>query len=125
MKSEAPMLVLWRRKWIVLGVFLAFAISAAIVSKALEKVYETKSTLIVAANSKGQTFDQVQASQALARSYEQIIGSPKIPQPGADRLAHGAPKGYSRRRCGPGRPPAPGSPPPPTTRAPSRSPRRS
>jgi succinoglycan biosynthesis transport protein ExoP len=94
MKSEAPMLVLWRRKWIVLGVFLAFAISAAIASKALEKVYETKSTLIVAANSKGQTFDQVQASQALARSYEQIIGSPNIAQLVADRLADGTTKGY-------------------------------
>ena len=56
------MLVLWRRKWIVLGVFLAFAISAGVASKLLDKVYETKSTLIVAANSKGQTFDQVQAS---------------------------------------------------------------
>jgi capsular exopolysaccharide synthesis family protein len=94
MKTEAPMLVLWRRKWIVLGVFLAFAISAAIVSKALEKVYETKSTLIVAANSKGQTFDQVQASQALARSYEQIMGSPNIAQLVADRLADGTTKNY-------------------------------
>src|SRR3954452_21964824 len=94
MKSEAPMLVLWRRKWIVLGVFLAFAISAAIVSKALEKVYETKSTLIVAANSKGQTFDQVQASQALARSYEQIMGSPNIARLVADRLAEADTKDY-------------------------------
>jgi capsular exopolysaccharide synthesis family protein len=94
MKTEAPMLVLWRRKWIVLGVFLAFAVSAAIVSKALDKVYETKSTLIVAANSKGQTFDQVQASQALARSYEQIIGSPNIAQLVADRLADGTTKDY-------------------------------
>src|SRR4051812_8421676 len=94
MKSEAPMLVLWRRKWIVVGVFLAFAVSAAIVSKALEKVYETKSTLIVAANSKGQTFDQVQASQALARSYEQIIGSPNIARLVADRLADGTTKDY-------------------------------
>jgi succinoglycan biosynthesis transport protein ExoP len=94
MKTEAPMLVLWRRKWIVLGVFLAFALSAAIVSKTLDKVYETKSTLIVAANSKGQTFDQVQASQALARSYEQIIGSPNIAQLVADRLADGTTKDY-------------------------------
>lgn len=88
------MLVLWRRKWIVLGVFLAFACSAAIVSKMLDKVYETKSVLIVAANSKGQTFDQVQASQALARSYEQIMGSPNIAQLVADRLADGTTKDY-------------------------------
>jgi succinoglycan biosynthesis transport protein ExoP len=94
MKTEAPMLVLWRRKWIVLGIFLAFAVSAAIVSKTLDKVYETKSTLIVAANSKGQTFDQVQASQALARSYDQIIGSPNIARLVADRLADGTTKEY-------------------------------
>jgi capsular exopolysaccharide synthesis family protein len=94
MKTEAPMLVLWRRKWIVLGVFLAFAISAGVASKLLDKVYETKSTLIVAANSKGQTFDQVQASQALARSYEQIIGSPNIARLVADRLADGTTKEY-------------------------------
>jgi polysaccharide biosynthesis transport protein len=94
MKTEAPMLVLWRRKWIVLGVFLAFAVTAAIVSKTLDKVYETKSTLIVAANSKGQTFDQVQASQALARSYNEIIGSPNIAQLVADRLADGTTKDY-------------------------------
>src|ERR687886_2258431 len=94
MKSEAPMLVLWRRKWIVIGVFLAFAVSAAVVSKLLDKVYETKSTLIVAANSKGQTFDQVQASQALARSYDQILGSPNIAQRVADRLADGTTKDY-------------------------------
>ena len=80
MKADTPMLVLWRRKWIVIGVFLAFAVSAAVVSKMLDKVYETKSTLIVAANLKGQTFDQVQASQALARSYDQILGSPNIAQ---------------------------------------------
>jgi len=94
MKADAPMLVLWRRKWIVIGVFLAFAVSAAVVSKTLEKVYSTDSTLIVSANSKGQTFDQVQASQALARSFEQIIGSPNIAQLVADRLADGTSKQY-------------------------------
>src|SRR5436305_4020198 len=94
MKADAPMLVLWRRKWIVIGVFLAFAISAAVVSKLLDKVYSTDSTLIVSANSKGQTFDQVQASQALARSFEQIIGSPHIAQLVANRLADGTTKQY-------------------------------
>jgi capsular exopolysaccharide synthesis family protein len=94
MKADAPMLVLWRRKWIVIGVFLAFAITAAIVSKTMPKVYETDSTLIVSSNSKGQTFDQVQASQALARSFEQIIGSPNIAELVADRLGDGTTKKY-------------------------------
>jgi tyrosine-protein kinase len=94
MKADAPMLVLWRRKWIVIGVFLAFAVSAAVVSKMLDKVYSTDSTLIVSSSSKGATFDQVQASQALARSFEQIIGSPNIAQLVANRLADGTTKQY-------------------------------
>ena len=94
MKADAPLLVLWRRRWIVLGVFLAFAVSAAVVSKLLDKVYETDSTLIVAANSQGQTFDQVQASQALARSYDQIMGSPNIARLVAQRLGDGTDKEY-------------------------------
>ena len=53
MKADAPTLVLWRRKWIVLGVFFAFALSAAVVSKALPKVYATDAKLIVSAQSKG------------------------------------------------------------------------
>src|SRR2546421_2725018 len=94
MKADAPMLVLWRRKWIVIGVFLAFAVSAAVVSKLLDKVYSTDITLIVSANSKRQTFDQVQASQALARSFEQIIGSPNIAQLVANRPDAGTTKQY-------------------------------
>src|SRR5256885_14853411 len=110
MKADAPMLVLWRRKWIVLGVFLAFAVSAAVVSKILDKVYSTDSTLIVSANSKGQTFDQVQASQALARSFEQIIGSPNIAQLVADRLPDRATKQDKPRH----HPPQPDPPATPT-----------
>jgi capsular exopolysaccharide synthesis family protein len=94
MKADAPMLVLWRRKWIVLGVFLAFAITAAVVSKAMPKVYETDSTLIVSSSARGATFDQVQASQALARSFEQIVGSPNIAQLVATRLGDGTTKQY-------------------------------
>jgi capsular exopolysaccharide synthesis family protein len=94
MKADAPTLVLWRRKWIVLGVFFAFALSAAVVSKALPKVYATDAKLIVSAQSKGQTFDQVQASQALARSYDQIIASPNMARLVAERLADGTTKDY-------------------------------
>jgi polysaccharide biosynthesis transport protein len=94
MKADAPMLVLWRRKWIVLGVFLAFAVTAAVVSKAMPKVYETDSTLIVSSTSRGATFDQVQAGQALARSFEQIVGSPNIAQLVATRLGDGTTKRY-------------------------------
>ena len=94
MKSDAPLLVLWRRKWIVIGVFLAFAVTAGVVSKVLTKVYETSSTLLVSATSTGQTFDRVQASQALARSFDTILQSPNIAQLVANDLADGTSKDY-------------------------------
>jgi capsular exopolysaccharide synthesis family protein len=74
----SPLTVLARRKWVVIGTFVAIVISAAIVSKSLDKVYSTSSTLLVALRSDNQTFDTVQASQAIARSYADIIDSPNI-----------------------------------------------
>src|SRR2546426_662995 len=94
MKSDAPLLVLWRRKWAVIGVFLAFVITAGVVSKVLTKVYETSSTLLISATSTGQTFDRVQASQALARSFDEIIRSPNIARLVANDLADGTSKDY-------------------------------
>src|SRR5438270_12588052 len=92
MKSDAPLLVLWRRKWIVIGVFLAFAVTAGVVSKVLTKVYETSSSLLVSATCTGQSFDRVQASQALARSFGPLLQSPNIAQLVAHDLADGTSK---------------------------------
>ena len=86
MSNTSPLAVVWRRKSIVLAVFLAFTIGTAIVSKTLPKVYATHSTLFVSLSSDQQSFDSVQASQALARSYADIIDSPNIAQLVADRI---------------------------------------
>ena len=85
MSNTSPLAVVWRRKGIVLAVFLAFTIGTAIVSKTLPKVYSTDATLFVSLSSE-QSFDSVQASQALARSYADIIESPNIAQIVADRI---------------------------------------
>jgi capsular exopolysaccharide synthesis family protein len=58
--------------------FLAFAVTAAVVSKNLDEVYSTHATLLVALEADEQTFDSVQASQAFARSFADIIDSPNI-----------------------------------------------
>jgi capsular exopolysaccharide synthesis family protein len=86
MKNDSPLAVIARRKWIIIGVFLAFVITTAVVSKTLEKIYVTHSTLLVALPADSPSFDSVQASQAIARSYADIIESPNIARLVADEL---------------------------------------
>jgi polysaccharide biosynthesis transport protein len=77
-KDDSPLAVIWRRKVIIIVTFLAFVVTAAVVSKNLDEVYSTHATLLVALEADEQTFDSVQASQAFARSFAEIIGSPNI-----------------------------------------------
>jgi succinoglycan biosynthesis transport protein ExoP len=86
MKNDTPLAIIARRKWIVIGVLLAFTLTTAVVSKTLEKIYVTHSTLLVALPADRASFDSVQASQAIARSYADIIESPNVAQLVADRL---------------------------------------
>lgn len=90
-RDESPLAVLWRRKVLIGATFLIFVVTAAIVSKSLEKVYSTHSTLLVALEANEQTFDSVQASQAFARSFADIIDSPNIAAKVAARLNDGTP----------------------------------
>jgi polysaccharide biosynthesis transport protein len=87
MRDDSPLAVIWRRKLIIIVTFLAFVVTAAVVSKSLDKVYSTHSTLLVALESDEPTFDSVQASQAFARSYADIIDSPNMAQLVDQRLA--------------------------------------
>lgn len=86
MNNESPLTVILRRKWVVIGTFLVVVATAAVLTQTLEKVYSTDSTLLVALPSNDQTFDTVQAGQAIARSYADIIESPNIAQRVADQL---------------------------------------
>jgi polysaccharide biosynthesis transport protein len=86
MRNDSPLAVIWRRKGIIIAVFLAFAVTAAVVSKTLSKVYSTHATLFITLPSDTQSFDTVQASQAIARSYADIIDSPNIARLVADRV---------------------------------------
>lgn len=69
--------------------FFVIVISTAVVSKSLEKVYSTKSTLLVAQAGNDQSFDRVQASQAFARSFADIIASPNIARLVARQIGQG------------------------------------
>jgi polysaccharide biosynthesis transport protein len=85
-KDDSPLAVIWRRKVIIIVTFLAFVVTAAVVSKSLDEVYSTHATLLVALEADEQTFDSVQASQAFARSFAEIISSPNIAEQVAAEL---------------------------------------
>ena len=87
--QKSPLTVLNRRKWLILGVLVVSVAAAVVASQLVEKVYSSSSTLLVAVQSEGQTFDSVQASQAIARSYADIIDSPNIAADVAEELGEG------------------------------------
>jgi tyrosine-protein kinase len=86
MKKDTPIAVVLRRKWIVILTFVVVVASAAVVSKSLDKVYGASARLLVTVSQGTQSFDTVQAGQATARSYSEIIASPNIAQQVANRL---------------------------------------
>jgi tyrosine-protein kinase len=93
MPDDSPLAVIWRRKFLIAGVFLLFVVTTAVISKSLEKVYSTQATLFVALKADEPTFDSVQASQSLARSFAEIINSPNMARQVAARLGDGTDPG--------------------------------
>jgi capsular polysaccharide biosynthesis protein len=74
-----------RQRWLVLAVLVMVVGGTAVLSQTLPKVYASSSTLISLASTE-QTFESVQAGQALARSYADIIDSPLMASLVAQRL---------------------------------------
>jgi capsular polysaccharide biosynthesis protein len=87
--DDSPLAVIWRRKVLVGLIFVVFVGATAGISKSLERIYSTHATLLVALQADEQTFDSVQASQALARSFADLIASPNIAARVAARLGDG------------------------------------
>ena len=86
--TASPLTVLWRKKAVLISVFLTFTVTAAVVSKTLlDNEYEASATLLITQEQQQQSFDAVQAAQVLARTYAEIIqsenvaglASPKLP----------------------------------------------
>lgn len=86
MRNDSPLAVIWRRKGIIIAVFLAFTVTTAVVSKTLDKVYEAQATLFITLPSDTQSFDTVQASQAFARSFATVLDSPNIAERVTDQI---------------------------------------
>lgn len=84
--SPSPIEVILRWKSVVALTLIAAVTGAAIVSQLLPTAYGASSTLLIALRADNQSFDTVQASQAVARSYAEIIGSPNIAAEAAKEL---------------------------------------
>ncbi len=90
-RSDAPLSILLGRKWLILlTVLLAMGATYA-VSSNLQKVYSTEATLLIALPSDQTSFDTVQAGQAIARSYADLIESPNIAEQVADEIGDADP----------------------------------
>lgn len=90
MGDRLPIAVVWRQRWLIVGVVAIFALTAALVSSRLQKVYSATNTLLVTVTAQEQTFDTVQAAQAFTRSYADLITSPNIARAVASRVGDGA-----------------------------------
>jgi len=88
--SDAPLGILLGRKWLILATVLLTMGATYAVSSSLEKVYSTESTLLIALPSNESSFDTVQAGQAIARSYADLIESSNIAQDVTDEIGRAA-----------------------------------
>jgi capsular exopolysaccharide synthesis family protein len=92
MPDDSPLAVLWRQRWLIVAVVAVFTVVAGAVSLSMQKVYSATSTLLVSVAAENQSFDSVQAGQAFARSYVDIIASPNTAERVARRLGGGTSK---------------------------------
>jgi capsular exopolysaccharide synthesis family protein len=82
-RETSALEIIQRHRWLILATFAVFVVVTALFSKSLTKIYQTEAALLVAVPAEAQSFDTVQASQSLARSYGEIARSRNI----ADRVA--------------------------------------
>lgn len=83
---EAPLFVVWRRKWLVAITTVICAGLAVLASFSLPKVYETTATLWVSQDRGATNYDAVQASEVLARSYATVAQGENVAAQAAARL---------------------------------------
>jgi capsular exopolysaccharide synthesis family protein len=88
-RTDSPLTVLLSHKWLILAITLLAAGAAYGISTRLDEVYSTEAKLLVAPPAENESFDSVQAGQAVARSYVEIIDSPNIAVDVADEIGGG------------------------------------
>jgi capsular exopolysaccharide synthesis family protein len=84
---QAPLVAVWRHKYILIATVLIFTGVTAFLSKVvLEKEYDATATMWVTQTQDTQSFDAVQAGQVLARTYSDVIESENVAGRVADQL---------------------------------------
>ena len=79
-------LAVWRMRWLALAILFVFLGVTAAVTTALPRVYEATATLRVIPSQQDQdVFNQLQARQALARTYATLPQSPAVYENAVDR----------------------------------------
>jgi uncharacterized protein involved in exopolysaccharide biosynthesis len=78
---------IWRMKWLVIVIILAFLGVSAGVTAILPKVYQATATIrvVLPPQQTTDTFAQVQTSQTLARTYAELFKSPNGFRAAVDR----------------------------------------
>lgn len=83
----SPLTIIWRKKLILLIVFVLFAATAAGLSTSvLDDEYETTASLLVTQAQSKASFDQVQAGEVLGRTYAEVVHSESVADLVAKRL---------------------------------------
>jgi receptor protein-tyrosine kinase len=79
--------VLWRRRWLALGAFVAVLLGVGIVTASLPKVYETTAYMLVNPDKPGNSdFEQTQISQALVTTYAELVKAQNVANEVGKRL---------------------------------------
>jgi capsular exopolysaccharide synthesis family protein len=92
-QNASALEVIQRHRWLIAATFAACVVVTAVFSKSLTKIYQTEASLLVAVPAEAQSFDTVQASQSLARSYSEIARSRNIAERVATELDDGSSPG--------------------------------
>lgn len=87
-RTEQPGLVLWRRKWWILGWTILFTGGVYGVVSQQTPLYRATATIAVGqADTNGVSFDSVQANQAYTRTLAKLIGKPTVADEVVARLS--------------------------------------
>lgn len=87
-RTEQPGLVLWRRKWWILGWTILFTGGVYLAVSQQTPLYKATATIAVGqAETQGVSFDSVQANQAYTRTLAKLIGKPTVADAVVARLS--------------------------------------
>lgn len=84
MSGQRVLKAIWRMKWLAVTILLVFLVVSAAVTVLLPQVYQATATIrVIPSSETTDEFSQLQTSQALARTYAELLKSPNVYQEAA------------------------------------------